>query len=145
MLSITLRDLLYRYRQFLIAVVGAGVVFAMALLLTGLSNSFRVEVDNTVDSVGADSWVLPDGATGPFTSFGALPLDTVDDVSEMAGVAEADPLAIVPTTTTFEGEVLSLRLIGHEIGGLGTPQVSEGRSVKQPGEVVVDDRLGVEV
>ena len=126
MLAITFRVLIYRYRQFLIAVVGAGVVFAMALLLTGMANSFRVEVDNTVESVGAEAWVLPDGSTGPFTSFGALPLDTVDLVAEMGGVEQADPLAIIPTTTTFEGEVRPLRLIGHRLGGLGTPTWSRG-------------------
>ena len=145
MLVITFRDLIYRYRQFLIAVVGAGVVFAMALLLTGLSNSFRVEVENTVDSVGADAWVLPDGSTGPFTSFGTLPLDLVDEVAAMTGVEEADPLAIVPTTSTIEGEVRSLRLIGHTLGGLGTPEVVDGRSARAAGEVVADDRLKVDV
>ena len=145
MLSITFRDLIYRFRQFMIAVVGAGVVFAMALLLTGLSNSFRVEVTNTVDSVGADAWVLPDGSTGPFTSFGTLPLDLVDEIGGMAGVAEADPLAIVPTTTVVEGEVRSLRLMGHRLGGLGTPEVVDGRSARRPGEIVADDRLGVDV
>ncbi|MFL6206910.1 MAG: ABC transporter permease [Acidimicrobiales bacterium] len=145
MLSITLRDLVYRYRQFLIAVVGAGVVFGMALVLTGLANSFRVEVDNTVDSVGADAWVLPDGSTGPFTSFGALPESTVEQVSDMAGVEQADPLAIVPTTTTFEGEVRPLRLIGHRLGGLGTPNVVEGRSAERVGEVVADKRLHADV
>ena len=145
MLTITLRDLIYRYRQFLIAVVGAGVVFAMALLLTGLANGFRVEVDHTVDSVGADSWVLPDGSTGPFTSFGALPQATVDDVSAMDGVEQADPLAIVPTTTTIDGEVHPLRLLGHRLGGLGTPHVVEGRSAEKPGEIVADKRLDVDV
>jgi putative ABC transport system permease protein len=145
MLTITIRDLIYRYRQFLIAVVGAGVVFAMALLLTGLSNSFRVEVDNTVDSVGAESWVLPDGSTGPFTSFGALPEDTVDEVRDMDGVAEADGMAIVPTTTTIDGVVHPLRLLGHRLGGLGTPPVDEGQSADQTGEVVADKRLEVDV
>jgi putative ABC transport system permease protein len=145
MLVITFRDLLYRYRQFLIAVIGAGVVFAMALLLTGLANSFRVEVERTVASVGADAWVLPDGSTGPFTTFGALPMDTVDEVVAMAGVEEADPMVIVPTTTTIDGEVRSLRLLGHRLGGLGTPEVVDGRSARENGEIVVDDRLGVDV
>jgi putative ABC transport system permease protein len=145
MLSITLRDLLYRYRQFLIAVVGAGVVFAMALLLTGLANSFRVEVTNTVDSVGADGWVLPAGSTGPFTSFGTLPLETVEAVASLPGVEQADPLAIVPTTTSVDGEVRSLRLMGHRLGGLGTPPLAEGRAAERPGEVVADQRLGVDV
>jgi putative ABC transport system permease protein len=145
MLAITFRDLIYRFRQFLIAVVGAGVVFGMALLLTGMSNSFRVEVTNTVDGVGADAWVLPDGSTGPFTSFGALPLDTVDEVARMAGVEEADPLVIVPTTTSVDGEVRFLRLLGHRLGGLGTPEVTDGRSARKSGEIVVDDRLRVDV
>jgi putative ABC transport system permease protein len=145
LLSITFHDLIYRYRQFLIAVIGAGVVFAMALLLTGLANSFRVEVTNTVESVGADAWVLPDGSTGPFTSFGTLPLEAVEEVGAMDGVEQADPLAIVPTTTTVDGEVRSLRLMGHRLGGLGTPTVADGRSADRPGEVVADDRLGVDV
>jgi putative ABC transport system permease protein len=145
LLSITFHDLLFRYRQFLIAVIGAGVVFAMALLLTGLANSFRVEVQNTVDSVGADAWVLPEGSTGPFTSFGTLPLDTVGEVGSQPGVEQADPLAIVPTTTTVDGEVRSLRLMGHRLGGLGTPPVVEGRSAEAAGEVVADNRLGLDV
>ena len=40
MVTVTLADLAYRYRQFLIAVVGAGVVMAMALLLAGLVGGF---------------------------------------------------------------------------------------------------------
>jgi hypothetical protein len=36
MWGVTFADLRYRYRQFLIAVVGAGLVLAMALLISGL-------------------------------------------------------------------------------------------------------------
>jgi putative ABC transport system permease protein len=95
--------------------------------------------------VGADAWVLPDGSTGPFTSFGALPLDEVEAVAAMPGVEQADPLAIVPTTTTVDGDVRSLRLIGHRLGGLGTPEVVDGRAAQGPGEVVADGRLEVDL
>jgi len=145
LISITFHDLIYRYRQFLIAVVGAGVVFAMALLLTGLSNTFRVEISNTIDSVGADAWFLPEGSTGPFTSFGTLPVDTVEEVAAIPGVVQADPLAIVPTTTVIDGETQGLRLMGHRFGGLGTPSITEGRSADRGGEVVADERLGLDV
>ena len=43
MVTVTLADLAYRYRQFLIAVVGAGVVMAMALLMAGLVGGFGAE------------------------------------------------------------------------------------------------------
>lgn len=145
MLTITLHDLRYRSRQFLIAVLGAGLVFAMALLLTGLSNSFRVEVAKTVESVGADAWVLPPGSTGPFTSFGALPLETVDEVASAPGVEQADPLVIIPATTTVDREVRSLRLIGHRLGGMGEPDIVDGRSARGRGEAAADKRLGLAV
>ena len=58
MLAVTLADLSFRARQFTIAIVGVGLVLAMALLLAGLSAGFRAEVNGTVNGVGADSWVL---------------------------------------------------------------------------------------
>ena len=42
MLTITIQDLRFRARQFLIAVGGAGLIFAMTLLLSGLAAGFRV-------------------------------------------------------------------------------------------------------
>src|ERR1022692_3877225 len=58
MLEATLADLMYRWRQFLIAVLGAGVVMALALLLAGLVGGISVETQNTVGGVGADHWIL---------------------------------------------------------------------------------------
>jgi putative ABC transport system permease protein len=145
-LVVTLEDLRHRARQFLIAVVGAGLVFSMALLLTGLANSFRAEVRTTVEAVGADSWVVSSGSSGPFTAFGALPAAAVDAVAGVPGVTAADPLVIVPETTRIGGEVHSLRLFGHRLGGgLGTPAPAEGRAVQRDGEVVADRRLGLSV
>jgi putative ABC transport system permease protein len=144
-LAITMHDLRYRGRQFLIAVVGAGLVFSMALLLTGLANSFRAEVARTVDAVGADGWVVSAGSSGPFTAFGALPDANVGALAAMPGVTQADPLVIVPETTTVEGEVRSMRLFGHRIGGLGTPVPAAGRGIEHDGEVVADRRLQLDV
>jgi putative ABC transport system permease protein len=57
MLRVTLRDLQWRRRRFMIAIVGTGLVFAMTLVLTGLSNGFRVEADDTVDALGFDTYL----------------------------------------------------------------------------------------
>ena len=145
MLAITLHDLRFRARQFLIAVIGAGLVFSMALLLTGLANSFRAEVRRSVEGVGADHWVVSNGSSGPFTAFGALPASAVDGLAAHEGVTQADPLVIVPETTRIDGEVHSMRLFGHRIGGLGTPTVTDGRGVAADGEVVADRRLGLDL
>jgi putative ABC transport system permease protein len=143
MLTITLQDLRYRWRQFLIAVIGAGLTFAMALLLSGLAESFHTEVERTVGSVGADAWVVPHGMTGPFTGLGFLPNQAVGTVRGMSGVKEADPLLVLPVTTLVKGQVEGARLFGFTPGALGTPPIAEGRMVSQPGEVIVDESLGL--
>src|SRR3984957_5208747 len=62
MLTITMQDLRFRARQFLIAVGGAGLIFAMTLLLSGLAAGFRVEVIQTVEGLGAQAWVVGSGS-----------------------------------------------------------------------------------
>ena len=64
MLAVTFADLWFRARQFLIAVVGVGLVLALALGLSGLADGFHAEVASTVDSVGATSWVMAPSAQG---------------------------------------------------------------------------------
>ena len=63
-LGITLQDLRFRARQFLIAVAGAGLVFAMGLLMSGLAAGFSTEINQTVMGTGADSWLLAAGTPG---------------------------------------------------------------------------------
>ena len=59
MLLAALRDLQWRRRRFVIAIVGTSLVFAMTLVLTGLSNGLgKVEADNTVDSLGIDEYLI---------------------------------------------------------------------------------------
>ena len=73
MLTAALRDLQWRKRRFVIAIVGTGLVFAMTLVLTGLANGFRVEATRTVDSLGVDAFLVKTGATGPFLGSSAFP------------------------------------------------------------------------
>ena len=49
----TLRDLQWRRRRFLIAITGTALVFAMSLLMSGLSASFTLETDRTSKAIGA--------------------------------------------------------------------------------------------
>ena len=55
----TFADLWFRARQFLIAVIGAGLVLALALSLSGLADGFHAEAAGSINAVGATSWVMP--------------------------------------------------------------------------------------
>ncbi|HSI79819.1 MAG TPA: hypothetical protein VK919_04120, partial [Solirubrobacterales bacterium] len=89
MWTITLRDLQFRLRQFAIAVVGAGLAFGLALVLSGMSAGFREEARETTEAIGADRWVVPRGVEGPFTSQSTMPSELARGVS---GSAQTEPL-----------------------------------------------------
>ena len=71
MLIAALRDMQWRKRRFVIAVLSTAIIFAMTLVLTGLANGFRVEAKKTVDALGVDVFLVKEGASGPFV--GATP------------------------------------------------------------------------
>jgi putative ABC transport system permease protein len=138
--TITLRDLQFRRRQFAIAIVGAGLAFALALVLTGMSSGFRHEARETVAAIDADAWVVPSGVTGPFTSQSTIPADLADEVS----AERVEPLADFGHVARLEdGERVNTNVIGHSIGGLGDPDWESDVASLPRGQAVVDERLGV--
>jgi len=68
MIRISLRDLQWRRRRFVIVVLVASLAFGLALVMTGVTNQLSNEGTNTVALFGADQWVVAEGVKGPFTS-----------------------------------------------------------------------------
>jgi putative ABC transport system permease protein len=140
--AITVADLVFRARQFLIAVVGVGLVLAMALLLSGLAAGFRSEVQGTVGAVNATQWILSKSAHGRITAFAAFPeLDAVSVQGE-PGVRSAAPLLVVPFQVAHVGPTfVTSTVIGVVPGRLGDPAVDSGHMLRGPNEVVIDNKL----
>lgn len=138
---ISVRDLAWRRRRFAIAVVATGLVFALALLLSGISASFDNEIERTTDSFGADRWFVPAGNFGPFTAPSAFPASRARVVRAVPGVTDADPVAMVSATTTTPRK-RSVNVIGAIPGGVGpAPEGSLTRST----DALADASLGLDV
>jgi putative ABC transport system permease protein len=145
MWTIALRNVQFRRRQFLLAVVGTAVVFAMALLVTGIREGFRTEARRTLDGIGGQSWVVTSGASGPFTGAEPMPATTAENLAREAGVRRADPLLIGSRNVRMQDGFSSVHVIGYRIGGLGAPPPLEGRRPTGSGEAVVDKKLGTDL
>ena len=147
MLSITLQDLRYRWRQFVIAIVGAGLVFAMTLLLTGMAAGFSIEIDQTVQGVAAQDWVMAAGASGRITSMPPIAQSNVAAVAAEPGVRRADPLIVSSQAAMVSGltGAQSVNVIGAVPGGLGSPTPTTGHAVAGNDQMVVDSLLAVPV
>lgn len=137
MLSAALRDLQWRKRRFVIAIVGTGLVFAMTLVLTGLANGFRVEAVRTVDSLGLDGYLVKAGATGPFLGSSAFPATKV----QVPGVEVAVPLVYGSATLIDRGTARSVNVFGAPVRGPGIPAITQGRPPAEPHEAAVSSTL----
>lgn len=149
---ITLRDLQWRRRRFAFGVVGTALVFAVTLLLAGLSASLRAEASRTVEAVAADTWVVAEGVTGPFSGFSAIPEEAVPAVAGSPGAIRADPLVVTAQSLQRvgadgqpKGRPRDVTLFGYQPGGLGEPPLRSGRQPTETGEAVVDRASGIKL
>jgi putative ABC transport system permease protein len=141
MLVAALRDLQWRRRRFLIAVLGTALVFSMTLVLSGLSAAFVNEIDRTIATTGADEWAIAVGATGPFNSSAVLPAATLAAARRLPGVRAADPFVAIGATIPG-ATPKHVTMIGAVPGGVGSPKVDDGRAPRRTGEIAVGSRLG---
>ena len=140
---IGLRDLQWGRRRFAIGVVATALVFALGLLMSGVSASFDNEIDRTVGSFDADGWVVRGDSFGPFTGPATMPSRRAAVVRKLPGVRRADPVAVLRATTDTP-ERANVNLIGVVPGGVGSPPGSA--RVLQSGRVAIaDESLGLGV
>jgi putative ABC transport system permease protein len=142
MLSAALRDMQWRRRRLVIAIISTGLVFAMTLVLTGLANGFRVEAQRTVDSMGVDRFLVKAGAAGPF--LGSTPFAQIDLalVAGEPGVAAAAPLATAAMTIREGSATRNTTAFGAPEHGPGMPVVAQGEAPTTPDEVAVSSTMG---
>ncbi|MBA2274739.1 MAG: hypothetical protein H0W21_12695 [Actinobacteria bacterium] len=88
---ISLRDLQFRHRRFTIAIAATALTFAMTLLMAGFSATLHSEIRRIVDIIGADSWIVAEGTSGPFTGSGSM----------WCGTAKSNCFADEPTEPTW--------------------------------------------
>lgn len=141
MLITALRDLQWRRRRFVIAVIGTGIVFAMTLVLTGLSNGFRVEARQTVDSLGIDTYLIKAGAVGPFLGSTMFPAAEAQAVARLSGVESAIPLIFSRAVLQERRSPEMVMVFGVPEYGPGMPTMAAGRAPSSPGEIAISNTL----
>jgi putative ABC transport system permease protein len=160
MLLAALRDMQWRRRRFLIAMIGTGLVFAMSLVASGVAAAFRNEMSRSIRYAGADRWLVPSTVSGPLTAVRPFPVTLADQAGALAGVNRADPVVFArsaittgaaPSTTgtnsppASAGKVVDVNLFGVVPDGVGAPHATKGRSLSGPGEAVIDRSAGAHV
>ncbi len=145
-LFVSLRDLQWRRRRVLIGVVATGLVFALAVVLTGITQSFINETTRTAKAFAVDQWIVSDKALGPFTATTMVPTQLVAAVRADPGVQSASPVLLTTfPVDTGKGDPKSAGVIGVDPAGAGVPEIRDGRNILTSGEVIADRSLHVGV
>jgi putative ABC transport system permease protein len=142
LLFVSLRDLQWRRRRFIIGVLATGLVFALALVLSGVDGSFRNEIDRTVEAFSVDRWVVSDTAYGPFTSSALFPASRAEELANQPSVDAVEPIVVLRFTVPVP-DPADLTVVGVERDGMVAPPLSDGRQIESSGEIIVDKLLGV--
>ena len=150
MIRIALRDLQWRTRRIVIAVGGASLVLALALVMSGLSAGFENESARTVSLARGTGWVIDEGGSGPFLQPTPLPRSVVDSVVAQVGPEHAGPFlfgrqSVHRANGSTLGKHEHVNLVGSVPGRLGSPVVTRGRAVSADNEAVVDVTLGAKI
>lgn len=134
------RDLQWRRRRFVIAVLGTALVMSLTLLLTGFQAVFSVEIKHTLDLVKADGYLVQAGRPGPFLGGSPIPIDIARRAGELEGVKEFAPLIMMPQVTDQKVHA-DIFIIAAEPGSpLGVPVPTKGKLYAKEGEAVIDTR-----
>jgi putative ABC transport system permease protein len=135
-------NILQRKVRSAITVLAVGVGIALLLVLVGLTRGSIDEVARRIQNVGGDIIVQQAGATSFLAlKSGVLPERYAERIAAIPGVAGVSP--VVTWTTTFRNQFYVVYGVDPDrfssIGG-GLRMVA-GRTLGNPGEVVVDSRL----
>lgn len=140
MLITALRDLQWRRRRFAVAAIGTAMVFGLTLILTGLTHGFRVEAEHVVDSLGIDSYLIEEGAVGPFMGSSRFPQSEMKSAARVPGVESAIPVIYGNIILRDDRSPQNVNVYGVPEDGM--PPIIAGQAPSNPGEVVMSTTLG---
>lgn len=139
---LTARDLQHRAVRFGLAIVGTALLFAMVMLVGGVASGFTSSANQTVHGINSGTWIVPEGATGAFSSFAAFDAGVADRVATDGDVTALVVMRGVVTAGEVDEDIV---LVGHDPAALGAPALEAGRAVAAADEAVVASAAGLPI
>ncbi len=142
MVLIAFRDVVWRWRRFLVALIATALVLALTLVLDGVERSFPAEAQRTVDAFHAGAWLVPAGSHGAFLTSAVLPSDTAAAAAELPGAQEARSVAVLRGALP---DGTDLNVVGLDAGSFADPPLTEGRMPAASGEATAEEDFGFDI
>jgi hypothetical protein len=143
MLRTALRDVRWRMPQIAPAALAAALLIGGATMLAGWSAALHREADRAVEVQGAQFWIAPANAAGPFSAGAGLSPTQLASVRALPDVLRADPVLAVRSTVDVGDSTRDALVLGIESEGLGgLSKVTSGTNAVTAGQAVVSASFG---
>jgi putative ABC transport system permease protein len=137
---IAVKNLLAEKTRLVMSVLGVAFGVLLMLVMTGLFVGTTRQVTTYIDHSRNAVWVMQPGVSQMFKAVSWLPADTRDQLLALPEVESADPILGLPSDFVHNGTHTAYFVVGYDPAtGVGGPwSLSQGRTVEQPGEAVLD-------
>ena len=129
------RELQFRSRRALVAVLVSALVFGIAVAAEGIKRTLSNEPSAFVGSFRADGWVVREDAS-PFTTIAVLPASLRKEIADTPGVTSVHPV-VTGRATILSGKRDNANLIGYDLTAGNGPELTGGRAPEGDHEVAV--------
>jgi len=139
---LAIRELKYsKGRYFLIGLIMVLVAW-LTFIVSGLANGLSSDNASILKNMDADYFVLQSDSEHKL-SRSALPMATLDEVRQLEGVAQAEPLAqtMLSVYQNDSKKKTDIALFAVEPNGTLMPKITEGNKMNNKNEVVADSSL----
>ena len=136
----------WRIRRIVLGVLAAALVLAMTLLLGAVHDSFLSETDRAVGFFGADTWVVPEGISGPFTTNSPMNTAALVPLRRLPGAEGVAAVAIFRHVVRGAASgYTDVNVIAYPPGSIVRARTIAGREPRTADEVAADEQLHVPI
>ena len=140
---LSLRELQFRSRRALVAVLVSALVFGIAVASEGIKRTLSNEPSTFVNAFQADGWVVRKDAS-PFTTIAVLPASLAEEIAATPGVRSVHPV-VTGRATIISGKRDNANVIGYDLADGKGLRISGGRAPEADDQVEVTSGAGVDV
>lgn len=147
-MNLAYRDVRHHFGRFALTTVGVSMLLMIVMGMGGIYRGLVFEATLLINRLGADLWVVQEGTRGPFAEVSRMPMNMVDRVAAVPGVATARRFIYHTIQRQRDGRPLRMAVLGLDWPsdkGEWLP-LSAGRSLAQAHyEMVADRSLGLKL
>jgi len=145
-LRLAVSNLIQNKTRLLLSVGGLGLALTLVFFFDAVFAGATGRLTAYIDRAGADVWVSQAGVRTMHMSASALPASVVEEVKEVPGVEEVEPILYATEMVRAKGDEYIAYVFGvSPDASMGAAsRVVEGELTPGPGEVIIDHAIAAQ-